>query len=915
LNRADSTCASFFQYWGKASRSDPAAYHLLPYHCLDVAAVAETILLEYDGLRRTLAGALAMAEPDMVRLAVWLVALHDIGKFSDAFQAKRHDIAAQLGRSTGRVRGDIRHDAMGLCAWAESVFPVVSSSGLTLEGEGADDYAWCDALQPLVEAAMGHHGKPAESLDKAGIRLRVRAVFTADNQEALVDFVNGVSFLLPEPPRAVLTWRDDMPDRCRQASWIMAGLFVLADWLGSNEKFFRPQRTCMPLQNYWARHAAPTAREACAQCGILPAAPSGRNDWPRLFGDIEHPSPLQEWAETVGLATGPQLFVIEDLTGSGKTEAALLLAQRLMNHGAADGLYFALPTMATANAMFQRVHAMYRRLFSDEAQPSLVLAHGQRELSPLFQSVAYGDTGYSPGGEEREGAHAARLWVADNRKKALLASVGVGTIDQALLAVLPARHQSLRLLGLSRRLLIVDEVHACDAYMHKLLCSLLEFQAGLGGSAILLSATLPLTMRRELATAFRRGLGEKTTRLSAEAYPLVTHVHADGEWEAAVAARREIARRVEISFLHDTGGVVELLKSAAAGGRCACWIRNTVSDAREGRALLQQSGVTHVELFHAKFTMGDRLATEKRVLELCGPQSTAATRAGRLVVATQVAEQSLDLDFDLLITDLAPVDRIIQRAGRLCRHHRTALGDRISGRDQRGEPRLWILAPASIDEPDEDWFKEFLPGAAAVYPHHGRLWLTQKLLLSGHGLSMPDDARRLIEGVYGADSSEALPSRLRPIEDRCTGDRMAQSSVAAQNALKLADGYRKTWRNWVDDRVTPTRLGEESLTLRLARWEQGRLVPWYASPQNAWALSDVSVQSIHVSHCCLTAEEQQAVEEAMSGMPDGGEWCLIVPLREGADGLWRAKTVNARDETATLLYDTDNGLRIERDGA
>src|SRR5206468_9255049 len=203
----------------------------------------------------------------------------------------------------------------------------------------------------------------------------------------------------------------------------------------------------------------------------------------------------------------------------------------------ADGIYLALPTMATANAMYARVHEIFRRLFVEGSVPSLVLAHSASRMALLAMEEKNRVEQERGPGDETASCQCSD-WLADNRKKALLAHVGVGTIDQALLAVLAARHQSMRLFGLCRKVLIVDEVHACDAYVHQLLCTLLRFHAALGGSAVLLSATLPARMRSELTGAFAESLGKPAERDLSTSYPLATHMTAEGLREHPVLARQ-----------------------------------------------------------------------------------------------------------------------------------------------------------------------------------------------------------------------------------------------------------------------------------------------------------------------------------------------------------------------------------------
>ncbi len=262
------------------------------------------------------------------------------------------------------------------------------------------------------------------------------------------------------------------------------------------------------MESYWLV-AQNNAKHAVSEAGVLPSPVARIVGYKDLIGPDATPTPMQKWAQEAQLLNGPALILIEDETGSGKTETALMLAHRLMVAGSAYGLYVALPTMATANAMFDRLAAAYRRLFKEDTNPSIALAHGARDMHAGFRAaMAWNRQKENPysGSTSRDASDltasaACTEWIADDRCRTFLADAGVGTIDQTLLAVLPNRHQSLRLLGLVQRVLILDEVHAYDAYMNRELERLLEFQAGLGGSAILLSATLPQSTKLRLTCA------------------------------------------------------------------------------------------------------------------------------------------------------------------------------------------------------------------------------------------------------------------------------------------------------------------------------------------------------------------------------------------------------------------------------
>jgi CRISPR-associated endonuclease/helicase Cas3 len=367
-----------------------------------------------------------------------------------------------------------------------------------------------------------------------------------------------------------------------QLSWWIAGLTVLADWLGSNQDFFPYCDEPMRLQDYW-NIARQRARAALSKSGVLTRSAREALAFGQLFPSIATPSPLQRWACETEVSAHPQLFMLEDVTGAGKTEAAVMLAHRLIAAEAANGFFIGLPTMATANAMYGRIAQVFAHLFANDA--SLALANGQRMLVEEFAASVLPAGPDTPDSRQLDSSATARCtaWLADHNKRALLAAAGVGTLDQALLAVLYSRHQSLRLLGLLGKVLIVDEVHACDAYMQTVLERLLEFHARSGGSAVLLSATLARRMKQSLLKAFARGCGqEEAPSLAEEAYPLVTVWRGDAPTvleETPLDTRKDVSRSVRLRYLSEEADVLRIIGEALDAGRCVCWMRNTIGDA------------------------------------------------------------------------------------------------------------------------------------------------------------------------------------------------------------------------------------------------------------------------------------------------------------------------------------------------
>lgn len=900
---------SYFRYWGKVER-DGERYHLLPYHCLDVAAVGYVLLSRDAALRKKFIAITGLDESTCCRWLVLLLALHDIGKFSESFQNLRPDLLEQLQSITSRKPYPVKHDRLG------NVFlkSAMENETLTVPPELPFD-AWQDVVMAMVRPFTGHHGIPPSIQGDNGLPLRVANYFSENDISAAQQFTEAVTALFGDGSEVSLPLPDDLEERMKKASWLMAGFVVLCDWIGSNSRWFPLCRELMNLGEYWENLALLQADKAIGEAAINAGIPlAEQSGFSGLFPHIATPTPLQKFVDQCPVENSPQLFILEDVTGSGKTEAAILLAGRLMFAGCGNGLFVALPTMATSNAMYDRLIDSYQKLFSPESTPSLVLAHGARHLSEAFMASVAGRVDYVSEGETAVAQCSS--WLADNRKKALLADVGVGTLDQVLLAVLPARFQSLRLFGLASHILIVDEVHAYDPYMNKLLQNLLSFHAALGGSAILLSATLPTHVRRDFIAAFANGCGDQQKlELQCRSYPLATaYCKPNGLRETAVEATLQRQCSVAVSLVADEEEVVRQIVEAASKGSCVCWIRNTVHDALAGfTSLKEYISEDSMLLFHARFAMGDRLDIEETVTKTFGRKSTAQERCGNVLVATQVVEQSLDLDFDLLITDLAPMDLLIQRAGRLHRHPRDEKGNPLLEGHDRREPACMIVhSPLPEDEADGNWFKSVFPKASFVYPSHGCLWLTARLLAEKKELKMPDDARELIEAAF-SENADKIPDPLQQRDQQASSQWQADKSLAHINMLKLDEGYEPTINQWREDMKTPTRLGGMDTTVRLATWDGTTLLPWYPHEKFPWDMSQVSIRSgfvdAEVAYDGSLGDEITRLKELL---PDKGKWSVLVPLQLNEDGYWHGEALNKRQEIMYVKYDRLTGVTVTK---
>lgn len=537
-------------YWGKTDKSTKniiCNYHLLAYHCLDVAACGKYIIKNNIFNSCNILKECNISGTNAENWIIWFLTSHDIGKFARGFQKYAEFPDSPLVSPISGVSAFERHDSLGFYLWGKLFEAWSSGSNEIIAGIEPENRARFEsALNSWMLISTGHHGIPPDTMKN-----RSSLAFTDEDIVAATHYLEALSELFPFTlPQE---WKTKAGRKClKQHSWFFAGLVTLADWMGSDESQFPLLSSAMPLKDYW-----PLACEK-AQQAILRMPPLSQHshyqDHRALFPFIQTLTPLQQRASELDIsAPGAQLIVLEDVTGAGKTEAALILTHRLMSANKGHGLYVGLPTMATANAMYQRLASAYHALFTDESRPSLILAHGGREMSDSFRQSIWQPTKNIAEDYARDDGNATtecHTWFADSRKKALLAEVGVGTLDQLLMAVMPFRHQSLRLLGMRDKILLLDEVHAYDGYMVKLLEGLLRFHAAQGGSAIILSATLPAALREKLLNAFSDGAGFMSAGGSDNAgYPWLSHLTSSGLLEQPLATRPEVQRTVAVNWI------------------------------------------------------------------------------------------------------------------------------------------------------------------------------------------------------------------------------------------------------------------------------------------------------------------------------------------------------------------------------
>ena len=892
--------ARLLAFWGKTPRGfeDSSGtvqndtevqqdYKPVLHHLIDVAAVA----LRWQQLnpaRLEREAALLKANPECLsKITAFLAGLHDLGKFSRGFQAKVPELwPEQVLGPKGEIadRGHWRNTAILLRAEPiakefTSLFPSISHY-----------------IAPIIAAIAGHHGQPPEGQDEVNAD-RSKAQRDQQLGAECVDAARDAFCILRNLINPSPLFSLKKQKQAAQWSWRLSGLVTLADWIGSDTCHFPFEPVNTRLEDYW-NWALTQAEKALKGKGLLPQTSESRPSYARFAPQAAaRPRPMQKLAEEVPLAAGAQLCIIEDTTGAGKTEAAIMLAARMMAAGKGEGLYFALPTMATANAMYGRLAETYQTLFETSATypPSLVLAHGRSKLSEAFRSIV-NSTDMANGSEDETASAFCTEWIADDRRKAFYADVGAGTIDQAFLSILPKKHLTLRQYGLAGRILIVDEAHCFDAYMDEELSKLLELHARNGGSAIVLSATLSLEQRQAMAEAFAAGLGlrdpdDLSTQLCSDTYPLLTSIALGDVRECAPGFDPMLRRSVTIERTPDRITALTEARSAANKGAAVLVICNAVDEAIAVHESLmgQVDKPDQIHLFHARFAQGDRQAIEKDVLRRFGRDAKATDRLGHILVATQVVEQSLDLDFDFVISDLAPVDLIIQRAGRMWRHL-----DKRSPENRPVEgPHILVVSPDPNQVEDENWLEPVLGKAAFVYQRAGVMWRSAKALFDAGRIKTPKSLRQLIECVY---ANEYVPPALEKKQREDEGKEIGSRSLGRFNVVDLKEGYGILPTNLSGTEDIGTRLGEETVTLRLARIEEGHLVPWCATPDDdlnrAWALSEIRVRGKFLAGASPPPENQALQENAKSDWPEW-ERCEILIAVVEPDG--RVRLEGAKD--------------------
>lgn len=712
-----STNEILLNLWAKKKVVPPSEirYPLL-YHMLDVAMVAQELWRKslLAGTNRFFAEQLGLPEKDSCSWISFWAGLHDIGKASPVFQRGSSEAKTLLeshGFPFDHYVDNFPHNEITSWVFPELMESVLPQNSVTK-----------DLAQVVGITIGGHHGTFGNRIKGPGPR-----------QKGMGDWSSIRSALVSELATLLNISSLPVPHYAKNNAFyiVLAGLTTVADWIGSDENFFSYEKNAHTPEQH-LEFAILQAAKAVKYLGWAEwSPPIATGQFQKLFPFITQVRPLQNKVVELSksLCNTPGLVIIEAPMGEGKTEAAMYLADCWATMLSQKGSYFALPTQATSNQMFGRVAHFLETRYPD-SNTNLRLIHGNALLSDypttLYPQLSHDGDSADPYPEVTAGE-----WFLP-KKRGLLSPFGVGTIDQSLLSVLQTRHFFVRLFGLAQKTVIIDEVHAYDTYMSTLLERLISWLRALGSSVILLSATLPARKREDLVKAY----GGDPKSLKGTSYPRITWVSATDTQVVEFEAIRHVELQIR-QIQDDTDSLVNQLRNNIKDGGCIAIICNTVKRAQETYVAIKQAELVSPDnliLLHSRYPFEKRGHTERDVLSAFGKNGKRPDCA--ILVATQIIEQSLDLDFDLMITDLAPVDLVIQRAGRVHRHNNPRPSSMST-------PTLWIRMPHT----DENGLPEFGNSANVYEPYF--LLLSYLSLRECTFISLPNDIENLIDKVYG----------------------------------------------------------------------------------------------------------------------------------------------------------------------
>ncbi|MFE5327219.1 CRISPR-associated helicase Cas3' [Embleya sp. NPDC056575] len=961
-------CALDHRIWGKekglASPGNPHAYYPLVCHLVDTAAIAQALFdaLFTDKTRLRLAAEAGVSVAELRCLVGFWAGLHDIGKISPPFQGKVGRLADVLDRDPAyRVGANARRDDLHHSQASHWILVEV----LAALGYPQTAQARTDVGHQIAQLLGGHHGRFWDALNAAERRApRAERAGLGDGAWAsqshaharVLRTLTGAHAVPPGPLPVAPTV-------------VLAALVMVADWLASQDDFIRER---IPYLGWTASDDEVSAhweRAVADAPALVVRAGLGRAEFHEMAFEEQFefepgrpvtPNPLQRSLidDLPDLVTGPGLLLVTAPPGEGKTEAALYASRILARASGARGMVFALPTMATTDAMHARVAKYAGRTLLGPTPLTKVHSTAWLSTPDPGETAADGDPDAGADVALTSGsAHEPTQWLLGARR-GLLAPLSVVTIDQLLTGVLPVRYNVMRLFGASDKVVVIDEAHAYGAWMNELLLRLVEWLGAFRTPVILLSATLAGPAARAMVEAYRRGCGHKPSKTEewSPVYPGWTYVDAGtGSVSEPRSVRSERTRTLRFEVVpvqrpdkksegdpkHRLSFVIRRLLAPVVdqGGNvlvCCTTVAEAQATHEDLRTWLSTLPADRerpeLRLLHSRFRMKDRARITERVETAFGKAGPRPTSA--IVVATQIVEQSLDLDFDLIISNLAPAAQLLQRSGRCRRHeHGSSKGKDLHAKFRppwlHEDPTMVVLDPVGEDGTFA------LPKAWGEKIYDASLLQgTRDELSARPAIAVPEDVQRVIDNVY-TDAfllDPATPPGTSPASDAATrkaAERRRATREAAERELANMVAVKRPYepRHDLQQRFSPgTGLVDEALITTRLGADSGQLVCVYEQGDDLWSLDEAGEVPVPGwgSARPLTRAQQEKIAAFM--IPTPGSWLadgadlaelprswqrsaiarywLVLPMRRTAHGTWRGVLARGR-----VAYDDERGLR------
>ncbi|MGT2636522.1 CRISPR-associated helicase Cas3' [Streptococcus ratti] len=729
-----------YYFWAKKKESNGKLLWLpLMQHLEDTMNVAGLLWEHWlgEGQRQLIEASLSSSQSNDglgKQVIQFLAATHDLGKATPAFQTQKgyansEDLDIQLLEKLERA-GFAGISFVDLANPRESHHSIAGQYLLSRYGVHDD----------LATIVGGHHGKPIDHVDDYKTQKDYESNFFQTEKPDSTIYRKW-----DRAQRDIFEWAleisgfssvEELPRVKQPAQVILSGLLIMADWIASNEDYF-PLISVEENKIEEQTTRLETGFMKWKQSGLWVPFIKGTVDIFKKRFEFEPHYVQRVLSDKILQSQNPGIFVLEAPMGTGKTEAALIAAEQLAAKTGRNGLYFGLPTQATSNGIFSRIEKWVESIAAEQNidEPlSIHLVHGKAALNEQFSELPR-SSNINIDDNDNDSV-AVNEWFS-GRKTTALDDFVVGTVDQFLMVALKQKHLALRHLGFSKKVVVIDEVHAYDAYMNQYLLEAIKWMGAYGVPVVILSATLPAERRIALVTNYLNGTGEKfpkserkslSDKFGSEAYPLITYTDGFDIYQETDFPKQD-SKDITICRLQEKN-LIEMIRNQLSEGGVVGLIMNTVRRAQDlAKYLSEKFGEDMVELLHSGFIATDRIRKEQNLLQMIGRDVDRPER--KIIIGTQVIEQSLDIDFDVLISDLAPMDLLIQRMGRLHRHD-------IERPVKHQKPNFYVLGMADN--------LDFESGASFVY---GDYLLTRTQYFLPNIVSIPEDISSLVQKVYG----------------------------------------------------------------------------------------------------------------------------------------------------------------------